>query len=242
MTVGKKFAVFDIDGTLVRWQLYHAVADALAKEGYIDSTSYGIIRDARMKWKQRSHPESFKEYEKQLIKSYESILRVLTPEQFDQAANAVFKEYKDQVYTFTRGLIKTLKERKYLLFAISGSQVEVVEKIAKYYGFDDCVGTVYAREKDKFTGERIVGSTDKATILSGLIKKHSAISKDSVAVGDSASDVSMMEMVQMPIAFNPDKALFMLAKQRGWSIVLERKNMVYELEKRNGQYVLVKTS
>src|SRR3546814_11785501 len=28
----KKFAVFDIDGTLIRWQLYHAVVETVAKD------------------------------------------------------------------------------------------------------------------------------------------------------------------------------------------------------------------
>ncbi len=30
--MSQPFAVFDIDGTIIRWQLYHALADELAKE------------------------------------------------------------------------------------------------------------------------------------------------------------------------------------------------------------------
>ena len=37
-----KFAVFDIDGTLIRWQLYHAIADELAKSGHIDAETYTV--------------------------------------------------------------------------------------------------------------------------------------------------------------------------------------------------------
>jgi phosphoserine phosphatase len=33
--MSKRFAVFDLDGTLVRWQLYHALVDRLAKKGYL---------------------------------------------------------------------------------------------------------------------------------------------------------------------------------------------------------------
>jgi phosphoserine phosphatase len=39
------------------------------------------------------------------------------------------------------------------------------------------------------------------------------------AYGDSGSDISMMELSQMPVAINPDKELRRIAKTRGWRIV-----------------------
>src|SRR3989344_3226681 len=149
MVKGRPFAVFDIDGTLIRWQLYHAIADAMVKRGYIAPYTYQAVREARMDWKRRSGSGSFKAYEKQLIDTYEKDLMELTSEQFMKAADTVFKEYKDQVYTYTRDLIEDLKKKGYVLFAISGSQVEIVEKIAKYWGFRDWVGTVYTSKKGR---------------------------------------------------------------------------------------------
>lgn len=242
---GKKqrpFAVFDIDGTLVRWQLYHAIADTLVKLDYLDSKEYGAVRDARMQWKRRSGPEAFKIYERQLVTAYEKILLSLSVKQFNQAAQIVFDEYKDQVYTYTRELIKDLKESGYLLFAISGSQSEIVEKIAKYYGFDDFVGTHYHYEQGRFTGAMTIHLGGKHIILSELIAKHNADLKGSIAVGDSTNDISMLEVVEQPIAFNPEKKLFDHAKSQGWKIIVERKNMVYEMESKNGQYILAKTN
>lgn len=238
----KKFAVFDIDGTLIRWQLYHAMTDALAKEGHIDQAIYQTAKDARMIWKKRTHAESFKSYEKKLIGAYETVLKGIAPAQLEKVTQRVFDEYKEQVYTYTRDLIKELKAKKYVLLAISGSQIEIVKKVADYYGFDDCVGTVYKQKGGKFTGEKIIGSADKAQVLQALMAKHGLELKDSLAVGDSLSDVSMLKMVEQPIVLNPEKKLFEHAKARGWKIVLERKNMIYELEKINGRYQLVKTN
>lgn len=242
---GKKqrpFAVFDIDGTLVRWQLYHAVADTLVKLGYLDTKEYGAVRDARMQWKRRSGPEAFKIYERQLVTAYEKILLSLSVKQFSEAAQIVFDEYKDQVYTYTRELIKDLKKSGYLLFAISGSQSEIVEKIAQYYGFDDFVGTHYHHEQGRFTGAITIHLGGKDLILKELIAKHHATLDSSIAVGDSTNDISMLEVVSRPIAFNPEKKLFDHAKEKGWKIVVERKNMVYEMERNNGKYILAKTS
>ncbi len=239
---GKRpFAAFDIDGTLIRWQLYHAIADALAKRGLIDAKTYQSIRDARMDWKRRTHGEAFSAYQSELVVAYEKLLLDLSYKDFKKAVNGVFDEYKDQVYTYTRELVKKLKKDGCLLFAISGSQIEIVSKIAKYYGFDDCVGTIYEHEGDKFTGAMTAHLGGKHVVLRELIDKHHADTAGSIAVGDAASDISMLEMVETPIAFNPERNLFEHAKTKGWKIVIERKNIVYELKKQDGRYVLAKT-
>lgn len=236
---GRPFAVFDIDGTLIRWQLYHAITDALGSRGHIQTETYQAMRDARMSWKRRSGG-SFKDYERQVIGTYDAIIKTLTFTQLDEAIDAVFEEYKDQVFTYTRDLIAKLKAENYLLFAISGSQTEILAKIAEYYGFNDYIGSIYKRSKSTFTGDKFVGSRQKDISLKKLVAKHNAKWENSYAVGDSLSDVLMLELVKNPIAFNPDKELFDHAKSKGWKIVLERKNMIYELEPKGGRYELAK--
>lgn len=237
----KKFAVFDIDGTLIRWQLYHAIADEFVKLGYIKPERYQGVKEARMEWKRRSGKGGFRSYEKVLIETYESILKDLTLQQFMTAAESVFDEYKDQVYVYPRDLTSSLKKRGYLLFAISGSQIEIVEKIASYYSFDEWVGTVYQYKDGRYTGQKNIGSHDKAATLKQMIRRHDVTMRGSIAIGDSKSDIAMLELVEQPIAFNPEAELFSHAKNSSWKVVIERKNMVYELEPRNGKYQLVKT-
>jgi HAD superfamily hydrolase (TIGR01490 family) len=238
MTKGRPFAVFDIDGTLIRWQLYHAVADALIKLGFVESGAYEDIRAARMSWKTRQPGKSFRTYEHELIRVYESMLANLTTDQLDKAVQAVFDEYKDQVYTYTRQLIKQLKAENYCLLAISGSQAEIVRLVAKYYGFDDYLATVYERSGQRFSGHKTVPSLDKAKALGELIQNHQLVIEGSLAIGDSLSDAAMLEMVERPVAFNPDKDLYAVASRNRWKIVIERKNMIYELEKHGGKYQL----
>ena len=237
----RKFAVFDIDGTLIRWQLYHAIADTLARQGHIKPETYQTIRDARMAWKRRSGG-TFRDYELQVIQIYEAVLKTLSFDQFEEAIDTVFEEYKDQVYTYTRDLIAELKRDGYLLFAISGSQTEIVAKIAAYYGFDDYVGTVYTRSRAGFTGAKTIGSLNKDTTLQALVHKHGAGFSGSIGIGDSHSDISMLELVEQPVAFNPEADLFKHAKSKGWKVVIERKNMVYELKMKDGEYGLAKAN
>lgn len=230
------FAVFDIDGTLVRWQLYHAIADAVLAAAKPEEHQKVIA--ARSKWKSRTHEESFREYEMELLSVYEAVLQSVDVSAFLQANDKVFEEYKDQIYRYTRDLIHDLKAKGYLIFAISGSNDEVVGKMAQYYGFDDYAGVKYLHKDGHFTG-KVTGTWGrKDKILLDLVAKHQATFAGSVGVGDSEGDITMLELVEHPIAFNPSKKLFMHAQEQGWRVVVERKNMVYELGQHDGTYIL----
>ena len=234
----RNFAVFDIDGTLIRWQLYHAVVQKLASAGHLGPDALKTLHNARMRWKNREHKEAFHDYERTLIQTYEDALPNLKPQDFDTYVEQVITEYKDQVYTYTRDLIQSLKNQGYFLLAISGSHQELVRAIANHYGFDDYVGTQYDRTTNAFSGKKQLGSADKKSILQQLIAKHSLSTKDSVAVGDSLSDAAMMELVEQPIAFNPDQKLYDRARSESWKIVVERKNVIYEMEPHGTTYLL----
>ncbi|HEY5442511.1 MAG TPA: HAD family phosphatase [Candidatus Saccharimonadales bacterium] len=236
--MSKSFAVFDIDGTIIRWQLYHAIGDELARQGIIDPKEFQAVRAARMNWKRRSGAEQFHEYEMQLVRAFDRALPDLKVHVLSEAAEAVFSEYKEQVYTYTRDLIRDLKAKDYLLFAVSGSPEVIVEKLAAYYGFDDFAATNYPSKNGRFTGSKQLSLGKKPELLKELMKRHSAGLKHSVAVGDSEGDIDMLAMVEQPIAFNPSKQLFQHARQQGWPIVLERKNVVYKLEPADGTYRL----
>jgi HAD superfamily hydrolase (TIGR01490 family) len=241
--MSRPFAAFDIDGTLIRWQLYHALADELARTGHIDRAAYARVKQIRMNWKQRSHENSFEEYERALVALVETALTSIKLTDFEKACRRVIDEYKDQVYTYTRDLIKDLKAEDYLIFAISASQSQIVGMVAEHYGFDDFGGSEYEVKAGYFTGKvKLLKSSAKPEYLRGLVAKHDASWQDSIAVGDSESDIPMLSIVEQPIAFNPTKELFEHARNHGWKIAVERKNMTYELEPQDGSYILAQTN
>jgi HAD superfamily hydrolase (TIGR01490 family) len=236
--MARPFAVFDVDGTLIRWQLYHAIGDGMAKQGLMDKNGFERVRRARMNWKRRTGEDSFNEYEQALIKAFDGAIAGLEAERFKQVVGKVFDEYKEQVYTYTRDLIESLKEQDYLLFALSGSPQIIVSLLAQYYGFDDHAGTKYEIEGDHFSGRKDLLLGQKGKLLKQLIKKHNATTIGSIGVGDSESDIAMLSLTDRSIAFNPTKKLYEHAKSAGWSIVVERKNVNYCLEPKDGQYQL----
>jgi phosphoserine phosphatase len=40
----------------------------------------------------------------------------------------------------------------------------------------------------------------------------------------------MLTLIEHPIAFNPSQTLFKAARQHNWTIVIERKDVVYQID------------
>ncbi|MDZ7786242.1 MAG: HAD family phosphatase [Candidatus Saccharibacteria bacterium] len=237
--MGKKFAVFDIDGTIVRWQLFHALSDALIRSGHFKEKDFRAAKDARMAWKRRTGRDAYDTYENTLVRAYEGAIRRVPRDEFLKVMDEAFDEYKRQTYTYTRNLIRKLRKEGYLLFAISASPQEIVKRFAAFYGFDDFGGSVYQHKNNYFTGENtVLKREEKPRLLRELVKKHEGTFSESYAVGDSESDIPMLETVARPIAFNPTGLLLKHAQDKGWKIVIERKNVVYELTKGDKEYAV----
>ncbi len=214
------------------------MTNKLASAGVLGPDAYEKIKSARLKWKRRETSDGFHAYEMTILETYEKALQKIPLTEFDRLVGEVVAEYKDQVYIYTRDLITRLKSENYFLIAISGSHHELVEKIAQHYNFDDFVGTKYERRGKTFSEKKYAPSLDKRSALQIFVNANDLTLEGSYAVGDSSSDAPMLEMVEHPIAFNPDKALYELARSNNWPIVVERKNMIYKLEPSNGQYIL----
>lgn len=235
----KRFAAFDIDGTLVRWQLFHTIVDKLAANGSMSLREHDTMKDLFTKWKRRDDSNAFHTYETAMLQTWFELMEHTTHQDFLVAVDAVFNEQKDFVYHYTRELSRKLKKQGYVLIAISGSHQEVVDKIAQYYNFDHAIGSIYpTADKGKFTGEEITPVIDKGRVLQEVVAIHNLSWDDSYAVGDSRSDAKMMELVTHPIAFNPNQKLLTIAQKNSWNIVVERKNVIYELNAKNNTYVL----
>lgn len=234
----KKFAAFDFDGTLIRWQLFMAVFYELAEEKLIDQNDYKEVRKLFDAWRGRTSEKAYEEYADAAIKTFDNHVRGLNVSVFDKAVEKVFAKYKDQVYTYTRDLVKDLKSQGYYLIAISGSQYQIVEKVSKYYGFDEWTGTKYTRIGDRFGGYEEFPAGKKGQALQEIINQQGLSMEGSIAVGDTESDIPMLELAENPIAFNPNKELLRHAKSKKWPVVIERKSVVYRLEYDNGSYRL----
>ncbi len=238
--MSKQFAVFDIDGTISRTSLLQLIVRELVARGKLDVGAGSKIEKLLHDNRQRTDDTEFTRYLHQATEMlFTSVPDGLRVDDYTEIINAVVKTSLSNTYVYTRELIQTLRQNNFFLIAISGSELRAVETFAQTLGFDAWVGGIsYEKQGGKLTGR--VNSLDqtKAAVLQSLIEKFGLKTKGSTAVGGTTREQDVLEMVDSPIAFNPNQALFKVAREKGWMIVIERKDMVYGMVKENGQYVL----
>jgi HAD superfamily hydrolase (TIGR01490 family) len=236
----RKFAVFDIDGTLYRSSLFLDTVEKLIHDGVISSQRAEAHFELKRKWEERAHKESYEEFIYDVVVNTQSGLKDLPVTEVERASHEVAQSNKDLVYTYTRDLIKQLKSEGYFVMAISGSHSEVAERFCQLHGFDAFSSTIWLRSEDNksYTGEVVDMGRDKAKQLESMVEQYELDFGSSYGVGDSRGDITMLKLVDHPIAFNPEQHLLDEAKANQWQVVIERKNVVYKLEASNGHFIL----
>ena len=229
-TSGKKIAVFDIDGTIFRSSLIIELVDILINEGLFPQRARRTYEKPYRRWLDRKG--SYEEYIQALVRCYVRHIKGVRQPKLWRAAEKVMAYQKNRVYRFTRDLVHDLNRKKYVLVAISNSPTDIVQPFAFRFGFDTVYGRIYAVDgRERFTGKILYEDliSDKAKILQRVCAKYRLTLRHSIGVGDTEADISFLRLVDHPIAFNPNKKLYDVAKKRGWKVVVERKDVVYKV-------------
>lgn len=225
-----KLAVFDIDGTIFRWTFIAELLTSLTKKGIFSKEVLKQTEKVYFDWKDRKG--SWDDYINTVVKVTNEALSGKDEKEIDDVMQQIVDTKKHNLYIYTRDLIKKLKEQNYFLLAISASPEKIVAPFTKFLEFDKHYGTIYEVVDGKFTGNELNDIVfSKHEILEKFLKVNPTINlKDSIGVGDSASDISFLKMVELPIAFNPEQKLAEYAKENGWKIVVERKNVIFNIK------------
>lgn len=228
--INKKVAIFDIDGTIFRSSLLIKLVDELIAEGFFRPSVANAYQKSLEKWLNREG--SYKDYIEDVVRAFEANLKGIKYEDLRRAAHRVVVGEKSHTYRFTKELVKDLKKKGYFILAISHSPKLVVENFAKALGFSKVYGKMGELDSSgRFTGGSLYSEIiyDKAKILERALSGGGLTLKGSVGVGDTESDIAFLKMVSRPIAFNPNKKLYTVAKKHKWEIIVERKDVVYEI-------------
>lgn len=226
----KPVAVFDIDGTVFRSSLVLELIERLIERGIFPAATRNHYAREKERWLDRKG-----DYQEYVAKAVEAFFKEIKGAPFEEVANIageIIEEKKNRVYRYTRDLVQKLKKKGYFLLAISHSPRFIVDGFCFEMGFDKMYGFFYEiGPSGRFTGnvEDIDVILNKAAILQRAVRKENLTLEKSVGVGDTESDIPMLEMVETPIAFNPNQKLFKHAQKRGWKVVVERKDVIYEL-------------
>lgn len=223
-------AVFDIDGTVFRSSLLIELVERLVRHGVFPASARAVYEDAQGDWLNRTG--EYEPYIMKVVGSFAKHAKGMVYGDVADIAGEVIEEMHNRTYRYTRDLITELKNTGYYLLAVSHSPKFIVDGFAYELGFHKSYGTFYATgASGRFTGdiedEHII--MNKSAILTRAIEKEGLTLTKSVGVGDTESDISMLELVEDAIAFNPNRVLYRHAKKKDWKIVVERKDVIYDI-------------
>jgi HAD superfamily hydrolase (TIGR01490 family) len=224
-------AFFDIDGTVFRSSLLIELVEQLVEEDVFPPEAALQYETELQMWREREG--SYEDYISAVVGVFMQYIKGVHYGMFMEIGRHVVQEQSKYVYRYTRDLIQELQQRDYYIVAISQSPKAILDEFCLQYGFDKVYGRIYEiGPQDRFTGavidEHLI--KHKASIVKRVFDRNSELSPtQSLAVGDTEGDISLLETVAQPICFNPNHALYTYAKRMGWKVVVERKDVIYHL-------------
>lgn len=226
----QRVAIFDVDGTIFRSSLLIQVVNRLIEKKVFPADTRTVYEHDYERWLNREG--DYQEYIDAVVKAFVGHLKGVHYGALADAAEEVVEEQWKRTYRYTRDLLGELKAEGYFLLAISHSPKTVLDKFCPRLGFDKTYGMIYEiGPQDCFTGD----VTDqhlilnKAAVLKRAVEKENLTLEGSVGVGDTESDVPFLELVSKPVCFNPNMKLYKTAQRLRWNVVVERKDVIYEL-------------
>ena len=233
-------AFFDIDGTLYRNSLLIENFKKLIKYEIIDEMVWlDRVRKPFQEWAIRKG--DYENYLEDVASAYKDAMIGHDLRTVEFLAEQTIEQNWEKTYVYTRDRINEHLKSGHKVAFISGSPDFLVAKMADHYKVDDFMASHYVFDlDDRFTGEvrPMWDALNKRKAIHRFVEQYDIDLTQSYAYGDTLGDLTMLEMVGNPIAFNPNRNLFHKIQhdeelRERVHIVVERKDMVYRIDPLN---------
>ncbi|WP_158079942.1 HAD family phosphatase [Archangium sp. Cb G35] len=227
-----KAAVLDVDGTLYPGALGVELLRALMATGDCHRTRAEGVLEVLRQYKQGAI--DFSTMATRAYTLYAQALEGIRCDTVDALARKVWEEERRKLFGFVRPLAALLRESGYWSVIISGSPQEMIQCVAGELGISQACGALFTRRDGQYTGSVDLSSGalgEKSRIFDAVTRGQDVRLERCFALGDSITDSVLFERLGLPLAFEPEPALRVLAQQRGWAVatredVLERTRMM----------------
>jgi HAD superfamily hydrolase (TIGR01490 family) len=213
-------AFFDVDNTvMVGASIYH-FARGLAARKFISGRDL-----ADFAWQQVRFRVGGAESPKGMLAAREAALAFVAGKRVDEIVTLGEEIYDElmaeRIWSGTRALAQLHLDAGQRVWLVTATPVELASIIARRLGFTGALGTVSEVVDGAYTG-RLVGEPlhgpAKAEAVLALAEREGLELERCSAYSDSINDLPMLSAVGHPVAVNPDSALRMEARARGWEV------------------------
>lgn len=211
-------AIFDLDNTLLGGDSDHAWGEFLCQQGYVDAQEHRAKNDA-----------FYQDYCRGELDVYAYQRFALGPLKGKTVAEADLWHQQFMITSIAplwlpkaEALIEQHLQAGDFLLIITATNRFVTAPIARQLRVHDLIATEPEIVDERYTGE-IVGTpsyqSGKVTRLQQWLTDNSEVMKGSCFYSDSHNDLPLLEMVERPVAVDPDPTLRRVAESRGWEII-----------------------
>jgi HAD superfamily hydrolase (TIGR01490 family) len=199
--------------------IYH-FARGLAARDFI--TTRDILDFA---WQQVKFRVGGKESAEGMVSAREAALAFVAGKKVDEIVRLGEEIYDElmaeRIWTGTQALAQLHLDAGQRVWLVTATPVELASIIARRLGLTGALGTVAEVVDGEYTGrlvgEPLHGQAKAAAVLALADREELDLDRCS-AYSDSINDLPMLSAVGRAVAVNPDSALRMEARARGWEI------------------------
>lgn len=214
-------AIFDLDNTLLAGDSDHAWGEFLVEEGIVDAEAY-----------RKANDRFYQEYlngELDILNYLGFALAPLAIHSMDELlewrAKFMDKKVRPMLQAKASELLDSHRERGHILMIITATNRFVTELIADVLGIEHLIATEPEMINGRYTGG-IAGipsfQEGKVARLNDWLATTGESLDGAWFYSDSHNDVPLLEIVDNPVAVDPDPKLEEFAKNKGWGVMTLR--------------------
>jgi HAD superfamily hydrolase (TIGR01490 family) len=211
-------ALFDLDNTLLSCDSDYEWGNFLVRKNLVDRDAYESANN--------HFYEQYKRGELDIHEFSAFSFKPLSEHTMDELQD-LHREFMDTVIrprigSAARELVRQHKQQGHTLMVITATNSFITRPIVEAFGIDNLLATEPGIVANRYTTE-IKGipcfQEGKVKRLKQWLKHNDATLAGSFFYSDSINDLPLMEIVDHPVAVDPDDRLTELARRRGWKII-----------------------
>ena len=215
-------ALFDLDNTLLAGDSDYLWGVFLVEEGLVDANLY-----------EEANERFYKQYAEGELDIHEFLNFSLNPlsQIATETLNSLHQEFMEKhirpLMTNTgQEKVNQHKEAGDTTIIITATNSFVTAPIAKAFGVEHLIATEPEMIDGKYTG-KVAGTPSfkegKISRLNDWMTENNASLMDSTFYSDSHNDLPLLEIVDNPVAIDPDDTLRDVAEERNWKVMSFRR-------------------
>jgi HAD superfamily hydrolase (TIGR01490 family) len=211
-------AIFDLDNTLIADDSDFLWGQFLVEQGIVDRVIY-----------ERVNAQFYEDYQQgtlDMIAFLRFALKPLADHSLDQLhiwREQFLNEVIAPIYLQSaQNLVDKHRAQGHTLLVITATNRFITAPIVKMYGIENLIATTPELVEGRYTGE-IVGvpcfQAGKVTLLNEWLAKTGETLAGSYFYSDSHNDLPLLQLVENPVAVDPDDKLRQFAQSKSWKII-----------------------